>query len=137
MADEASSPPVKPGAAALAPVRSWLRPGPTTSRKRWAIALTIALAADALQLAIWPVFAEGAVSPFDDALDAVVACLLLAVLGFRWRLAIALGMELVPGAALFPTWSAVVASVAVEPKKLPAPRAPESNELVNDRQSSG
>jgi hypothetical protein len=85
------------------------------SKKRKALALTIAVLADLAQLVLWPAFAAGAASPIDDALDAVVAIALLLTLGFSGRLALALALELVPGADLFPTWSAVVASIpAVE-----------------------
>lgn len=100
---------------------------PAVSKKRKAIALAIAVAADLTQLVLWPAFAPGAASPFDDALDAVVAVALLVTLGFSGRLALALGLELAPGAALFPTWSAVVATIPVldEPAKAPIPeRAP-------------
>jgi hypothetical protein len=94
------------------------------SRKRKAVALAIAAAADVLQIAVFPAFIEGAASPFDDALDAVIAVTLLVVLGFRWRLAFALAAELVPGVALFPSWTAVVLSVATTapaPPELPPP----------------
>lgn len=69
--------------------------------------------ADLTQMVLWPAFAAGAASPLDDALDAVVAVALLLTLGFSWRLALALALELTPGAALFPTWSAVVATIPV------------------------
>lgn len=84
---------------------------PTVSKKRKAVALTIAVLADLTQLVLAPAFAGGAASPFDDALDAVVALALLMTLGFSGRLALAFALELVPGADLFPTWSAVVASI--------------------------
>lgn len=79
--------------------------------------MTIAVAADLVQLVLWPAFAGGAASPFDDALDAVVAFALLLTLGWSGRLAAALALELTPGAALFPTWSAVVATVPVEERE--------------------
>ena len=90
------------------------------------MALAIAGAADLIQLAFIPLFFEGAASPFDDALDAVTAVALLVALGFRWRLAFALAAELVPGVALFPSWTAVVLSVpsaapALPPSPPPAP----------------
>jgi hypothetical protein len=90
------------------------------TRRRKALALVIAAAADALQIGLFPLFVEGAASPLDDALDAVTAVLLLIVLGFRWRLALALAAELVPGVALFPNWTAVVISVpSAAPQALP------------------
>lgn len=87
--------------------------GRPLSAKRKALAFGIAAAADVLQLAIFPAFAEGAASPFEDALDFIVASLLVVTLGFHWRLALAFMLELVPGADLFPTWTAVVMSMPV------------------------
>lgn len=89
------------------------------SKKRKALALAVAVAADLVQLVLWPAFAAGAASPFDDALDAVVALALLLTLGFSGRLALALALELVPGANLFPTWSAVVATIPVRDDEAP------------------
>lgn len=82
--------------------------------KRRKLALAIAVAADLTQLALAPLFAEGALSPLDDALDVVVALLLVLTLGWRWRTLLALGAELVPGVALFPTWTAMVATMPAE-----------------------
>jgi hypothetical protein len=93
---------------------------PAVSKKRKAIAFAIAAVADLLQLAIWPAFVGGAASPFDDALDAVVAIALVATLGWSGRLLAALALELTPGAALFPAWTMVVASIATEPSPAPS-----------------
>jgi hypothetical protein len=84
------------------------------SKKRRAVALAIALAADVIQVALWPAFSEGAASPFDDALDVVVAIALWLTLGMSWRLAFTFALELVPGATLFPTWTAVVLTFPAE-----------------------
>ena len=81
----------------------------TPRRKK--LALAIAALADAAQIGLFPFFVEGAASIPDDALDAVVAVLLLLTLGWRWRLVAALALELVPGAALFPSWTAFVITV--------------------------
>jgi hypothetical protein len=99
---------------ALAKEPSFFRPPRAITRKRWVSALAVAAVADILQLALFPAFSSGATSPFDDVLDAVVAISLLAILGFRWRLAIALVTELIPAADLFPTWTAVVLSIPVD-----------------------
>jgi hypothetical protein len=74
---------------------------------RW-IALGIAAAADALQLAVIPLFGEGFASPVNDALDLAVAGALVWLLGFHWVLAPAAASELVPGLDLAPTWTASV-----------------------------
>lgn len=81
----------------------------TPSKKR--IALGIALVADMLQLLLAPLFVEGALSPLADALDVMVALALLLTLGWRWRTVVALGIELIPGAALFPSWTAMMATM--------------------------
>jgi hypothetical protein len=92
--------------------------GVSPQRKR--IALVIAALSDVAQMAFFPAFIEGAASPFEVALDAATAILILLIVGFRWRLAIALAGELVPGADLFPTWTAVVASLpAQRPEERP------------------
>jgi hypothetical protein len=81
------------------------------SRRRKRLALAVAALSDVAQMAVFPAFIEGAGSPFDVALDVATAIAILAIVGFQWRLAIALAVELVPGADLFPTWTAVVASL--------------------------
>ena len=90
----------------------------TPKRKR--VALAIAVLADAVQLGFFPVFGAGALSVPDDVLDFGVAVALVITLGWRWRLAAALAFELVPGLALFPSWTALVAT-------LPAVSAPRSS----------
>jgi hypothetical protein len=93
---------------------------PTRLRKR--LALGIALLADLIQLVFAPLFGEGALSPLDDALDVAVAITLTALLGWRWRTALALAAELVPGLALFPTWTALVATLPAVPQPVDAER---------------
>jgi hypothetical protein len=82
--------------------------------RRWKIALVVALVADAVQLGLVPLFGEGVFSAPDDVLDVLVAVVLLVTLGPRLRLAGALAIELVPGATLLPTWTAVVLSLPRE-----------------------
>lgn len=89
------------------------------SRKNWA--LLVAGASDLVQLLFVPVVVEGAASPFEVALDLTTALVILLVMGFRWRLAMALVAELIPGVDLFPTWTAAVLSMPVETKTLPPP----------------
>ena len=85
-----SAPPKPTSAAPLAVARTFFRPGATVTKRRWRAAFAVAAAADVLQMAVFPAFVEGAASPFDVALDAIVAVSLLAILGFRVRLAFAL-----------------------------------------------
>ena len=73
-------------------------------RAAWAIALF----ADALQIAAFPLFAEGGLSPLDSALDVIVAFMMVRLLGWHWAFLPTLANELIPGADLFPTWTAAV-----------------------------
>ena len=61
------------------------------------LAWAIAMAADAIQIAGLPFFAEGAVSPADTLLDLVVGYLLIRLLGWHWAFLPTLAAELVPG----------------------------------------
>jgi hypothetical protein len=96
------------------------------SSKRKRIALALAGIADLAQMGFFPIFGEGALSIPDDVLDLAIALVLLLILGFRWRLAAALVLELVPGATLFPTWTAVVMSLPTIPEEERAPALPTS-----------
>jgi hypothetical protein len=93
------------------------------SPRRKKIALGIAGLADLIQLGFFPAFAEGVLSIPDDVLDVLVVIALFITLGFKWRILAAFVVELVPGVALFPSWTAVVLSVPTiqEPKALPDP----------------
>jgi hypothetical protein len=72
------------------------------------LAWAVAIAADALQIAALPLFVEGGISPADSLLDLVVAFVLIRLLGWHWAFLPTLAAELVPGADLFPTWTAAV-----------------------------
>ena len=90
------------------------------------VALAIAGASDIAQMVFSPAFVEGAGSPFEVALDAVTAIVILLIVGFEWRLAFALAAELIPGVDIFPTWTAVVLSLKTATPA--APVLPESTE---------
>ena len=68
----------------------------------------IAIAADFLQIAVFPVFWPGAASPWDDALDAATALALVVLVGWHWAFLPSFIAELVPGLDLLPTWTAAV-----------------------------
>jgi hypothetical protein len=94
------------------------------------LAWIVALAADAVQIAVFPMFAAGGVSPADTALDVVVAALLIRLLGWHWAFLPTFAAELLPGFDLFPTWTAAVFFVTRnqvkegEPEILPPGPAP-------------
>ena len=72
------------------------------------LAWLVAIGADALQWAVMPLFVEGALSPADAVLDAGVAIVLVRLLGWHWAFLPTLMIEALPGADLFPTWTAAV-----------------------------
>ena len=76
--------------------------------RRVRAARLIAALADLLQIVLFPVFAPGAVAPWDDALDAVVGAVLVWLLGWNWALVPSFVAELVPGLDLVPTWTMAV-----------------------------
>lgn len=72
------------------------------------LACAIAIAADTLQIAAFPFFAEGGISPADSLLDLIVGFTMIRLLGWHWAFLPTLAAELIPGADLFPTWTAAV-----------------------------
>src|SRR4030081_2378739 len=72
------------------------------------LAWAVALAADALQIAAFPLFVEGGISPADSLLDLIVAFVLLRLLGWHWAFLPTLAAELLPAPYLFPPWTAAV-----------------------------
>jgi len=73
--------------------------------------MILAIMADALQIVVFPLFAEGALSPADDLLDVAVAAVLVHLLGWHWEFLPAFAVELVPGVDLVPFWTMAVANV--------------------------
>lgn len=98
---------------------------PAARRRRLWLAAAIAIVVDAVQIAIMPLFAEGALSPANDVLDALASVAFVWLLGWHPALLPALVAELVPGVDLVPTWTAAVAIVAWTRRRAPAaPAAP-------------
>ncbi len=96
------------------------------------LAWAIAIAADALQIFAMPLFAEGALSPADGALDLIVAVILTRLLGWHWAFLPTMAAEMLPGFDLVPTWTMAVfyvtqksmAQTKSEPEILPPGPAP-------------
>jgi len=72
------------------------------------LAWLVAIGADTLQFAVTPLFAEGVLSPADAMLEARAAVVLVRLLGWHWAFLPTLMIEALPGADLFPTWTAAV-----------------------------
>ena len=80
-------------------------------KSRFGAALVLGMAADAVQLLIFPLFAEGAISPLDDVLDVAVMAALAGLIGWHWEFLPSFVAELVPGLDLVPFWTLAVANV--------------------------
>jgi len=72
------------------------------------LAWAVAIAADTLQIAAFPFFAEGGISPADSLLDLIVGIIMIRLLGWHWAFLPTLAAELIPGIDLFPTWTTAV-----------------------------
>jgi hypothetical protein len=77
-----------------------ISPGP-----QFMSAMVLAIAADALQIFVFPAFVQGALSPADDLLDLGVAAAMVRLLGWHW--------EFLPSffAKLVPVWTLAVVNV--------------------------
>jgi len=93
----------------------------SSTRWRFRAALILAMAADALQIFVFPLFGEGAFSPAEDVLDIVVAAVLVQLVGWHWEFLPAFAAELVPGVDLVPFWSLAVAGVYRKWKQMTVP----------------
>jgi hypothetical protein len=98
-----------------------------TTKRIW-IARGIALAADALQLGLLPLFVGGVPEGADLALEAVTGALLCWLCGFHAAFLPTVIAEAVPMVDLFPSWTVATLFVtrngAVVPKKLPSASDP-------------
>jgi hypothetical protein len=79
----------------ISPTRIWLARG-------------IAVAADALQIAIFPASAEGVFSPITDGLDAAVAIILTLLVGWHIAFLPSFIIKILPFADLAPTWTIAI-----------------------------
>jgi len=98
-----------------------------SARWRFQSAMILATAADALQIFVVPLFAEGAVSPLDDLLDVGVAAILVRLLGWHWEFLPAFAAELMPGVDLVPFWTFAVVNVYRKWKQSVVPEEASSN----------
>ncbi|MGC1462362.1 MAG: hypothetical protein WA802_09180 [Terracidiphilus sp.] len=100
-------------------------------------AMILAIVADTLQLVVFPLFVQGAMSPADDLLDLAIGAVLSYLLGWHWEFLPSFLAKLVPGVDLVPLWTLAVANVYRKSKQIavsmegvrggePTPRAPGS-----------
>ena len=89
------------------------------AKSRMRAAMVLAIFADLVQMIMFPVFIEGALSPADDIVDLCMAGLLSYLLGWHWEFAPSLLAKLLPGVDLVPFWTLAVANVYRKSKRLP------------------
>ena len=82
--------------------------GREVSAARIRIARIVALAADALQIGLFPAFGPGGLSILNDGLDVVVALVLTFLVGWHFAFLPTFVAELIPGVDLIPTWTIAV-----------------------------
>lgn len=85
---------------------------------RFQAAMILAILADALQIAVFPMFVEGALSPADDVLDFGVGALMVHLLGWHWEFLPSFFAKLMPGVDLVPFWTLAVANVYRKTKRM-------------------
>ena len=78
---------------------------------RLRVAFLLAILADALQLAVIPLFVEGAESPATDIVDVAMAAAMFFLLGWHWEFLPSFAAKLIPGVDLVPLWTLAVANV--------------------------
>jgi hypothetical protein len=81
--------------------------------------MALAVVADVLQLAVFPLFVEGAESPADDILDFGIGAVLVYLMGWHWEFLPSFLGKLVPGVDLVPFWTMAVANVYRKSKQTP------------------
>lgn len=90
-----------------------ISPGPN-----FRAAMVLAIAADALQLVVFPLFVAGALSPADDLLDLGIGAVMVYLLGWHWEFLPSFFAELIPGVDLVPFWTLAVANVYRKAKRI-------------------
>ncbi len=90
------------------------------SRRRKVLALCLAVTVDGVRLLCGGTI--GFLDPIDDAADVATAFFLWLIIGPSWAMAIALVLEVIPGVAVFPSWTAL-ALVVLATAPLPVPAA--------------
>jgi hypothetical protein len=84
---------------------------------RLRVAFLLAILADALQLAVIPIFWEGAESPAADIVDVAMAAAMFFLLGWHWEFLPSFAAKLIPGVDLVPLWTLAVANVYRKAKR--------------------
>ena len=83
-------------------------PGAPHVSRNLRAAWILAIVADFVQWIALPLFAPGAMSPFDPVLDVAVAVAMVRLLGWHWAFLPTFVTELIPFVDLVPTWTLAV-----------------------------
>ncbi len=94
-------------------------------------ALLLALAADAVQIALFPLFGEGILSPLDDCLDAAMFLVQVRLLGWHPILLPTMVAELIPIVDACPAWTMAVLIIAWRKRKSQPPPSKQLNGLTS------
>ena len=108
-----------PGSASIEPRRKPERIISPDQRRR---TLILAIAADLLQLGLLPLLGAGWLSPLNNAIDVVVAFVMVRRLGWHLALLPTFIAELLPFVDIFPSWTLAV--MFVTRKSKPATETP-------------
>jgi hypothetical protein len=90
--------------------------------------MILAIAADAFQMVVFPLFVEGAPSPLDDILDFGVGAVMVRLLGWHWEFLPSFIAKLVPGVDLVPFWTLAVLNVYRKSKRIAVTKQESSEE---------
>jgi hypothetical protein len=85
-----------------------VRPLKIIDRGRVRAAFAVAIGADVLQIALFPLFAEGIISPLDISVDVLVCLVLTRLVGWHYAFLPSFILEMVPMADLIPSWTLAV-----------------------------
>jgi hypothetical protein len=99
------------------------------SKTKILIDCAVAIIADLLQMVLFPFFIEGAVSPFDDALDFGVGAIMIALLGWNWAFLPTAMAKLLPVVDVAPFWTAAVFYVVWKKGKIAEVTTPSDKTL--------
>jgi hypothetical protein len=99
---------------------------PLVSTRRVWIARSLAVGVDLLQIAVFPTFMEGFLSPLDMALDVATAIAMIALVGWHIAIVPTFIAESLPFVDLAPTWTIAVLIVTRKTPLTPGNSLPAS-----------
>jgi hypothetical protein len=109
---------VFPPGATIPPPKDAETPKRTGKHGNFFMALTVALLADVTQIAFFPMFFQGALSPANTALDILVGVTLVRLMGWHWAFLPSFFSEMLPLFDELPSWTLAVLYVQRERARL-------------------